>query len=67
MKRFWRRVLAGAMAAILAVSLLPTPALAALWDNSSDYNQEILDELRALCGIDGASICRRALEVINHG
>ncbi|MDE6591287.1 MAG: 1-deoxy-D-xylulose-5-phosphate synthase, partial [Oscillospiraceae bacterium] len=24
-------------------------------------------ELRNLCGIDGASICRRALEVIGHG
>ena len=24
-------------------------------------------ELRALCGIDGASICRRALEVIERG
>ena len=24
-------------------------------------------ELRQLCGIDGASICRRALEVMEHG
>ena len=29
--------------------------------------QGTVAELRQLCGIDGASICRRALEVVEHG
>lgn len=50
MKKRWKRWIAGLLTAVMLVTMLPTAALAALWENSSSHNREILAALEELCG-----------------
>lgn len=50
MRHFWKRWIAGLLTAVMLVTMLPATAYAALWENSSRYNREILAALEALCG-----------------
>lgn len=45
MRKKWKRWLAGLMTAVMLMSSLPTAAYAALWDNTPDQNQAILENL----------------------
>ena len=48
--QIWKRLLAMVLAVIMSVAMLPTAAYAALLDNGSDENREILSQLREICG-----------------
>lgn len=50
MRRTWKRWLAGLMTAAMLMSTLPTAAYAALWDNTPDQNQAILESLTEFWG-----------------
>lgn len=55
MRMKWKRWIAGLLTAVMLVTMLPTTALAALWENSASHNREILAALEELCGSeDGA-------------
>ena len=48
MRKNWKRWIAGLLTAVMLVTMLPTAAFAALWDNSSSHNREILAALDRL-------------------
>lgn len=50
MRKNWKRWIAGLLTAVMLVTMLPTAAFAALWDNSASHNREILAALEELCG-----------------
>lgn len=50
MRKNWKRWIAGLLTAVMLVTMLPTVAYAALWENSSSHNREILAALEELCG-----------------
>ena len=50
MKHFWKRMLAGMLTVIMLAGMMPPVAFAALWENSSSRNREILAALEELCG-----------------
>lgn len=50
MKKRWKRWIAGLLTAVMLVTMLPTTAFAALWENSASHNREILAALEELCG-----------------
>lgn len=47
MKHFWKRMLAGMLTVIMLAGMMPPVAFAALWENSSSRNREILAALEA--------------------
>ena len=50
MKRLWKKIVSGILTAAMLLTLLPGAAYAALWENSADQNQKILDELTDFWG-----------------
>lgn len=48
--RIWKRLASGLLTAAMLVTMLPTTAFAALWENGRIHNQEILTALENLCG-----------------
>ena len=50
MRKNWKRWIAGLLTAVMLVTMLPTTAFAALWENGRVHNQEILTALENLCG-----------------
>lgn len=48
--RIWKRLASGLLTAAMLVTMLPTTAFAALWENGRVHNQEILTALENLCG-----------------
>lgn len=50
MRKKWKQWLAGLMTAAMLTSTLPTAAYAALWDNTPDQNQAILESLTEFWG-----------------
>ena len=64
MKHLGKRLLAGVLTAVILVTTLPPPALAALADNTPDQNAEILQELTAFWGDEKTA--QEAMELLRQ-
>ncbi len=61
---FWRRLTSGIMTVVMLVTILPTAAYAALWDNTPNQNQEILERLTEFWGDDKTA--QEAMELLRQ-
>lgn len=64
MRKNWKRWIAGLLTAVMLVTMLPTAAYAALWDNTPDRNKEILRELTAFWGDEKTA--KEAMELLRQ-
>lgn len=64
MRSHWKRWIAGLLTVVMLVTMLPTAAYAALWDNTPDWNKEILQELTAFWGDEKTA--QEAMELLRQ-
>ena len=62
--RLWRRLISGVMTVVMLVTILPTAAFAALWDNTPSQNEAILKQLKAFWGDEKTA--QEAMELLRQ-
>lgn len=62
--RFWKRLLSVVMTIVMLVTILPTAAFAALWDNTPSQNEAILKQLKAFWGDEKTA--QEAMELLRQ-